>query len=103
MRGSAGFRRSGLGDSTRPTKPGSWQNRPRRSHPGGLLERLGLVGLLPGEARALAAEVAVPRGLAVDRPAQVQRLDDALGRQLEVLADEIDQLRVGHLARPARV
>ena len=38
----------------------------------------GLVGLLPGERRQFAAEVAVAGRLAVDRPAQVERLDDAL-------------------------
>ena len=46
--------------------------------------------------RQLAAEVAVAGRLAVDRPAQVQRLDDALRRQLEVLADQLDELVVGH-------
>ena len=34
--------------------------------------------------------------LTVNRPAQVQRLDDALGRQLEVLADQADDALVGH-------
>src|SRR5687768_12910014 len=53
---------------------------------GGALQRGGLVGLLPGELRPLAAEVAVAGRLAVDRPAQLQRLDDAARRQLEVLA-----------------
>src|SRR5262245_12900482 len=49
----------------------------------GGLQRLGLVGLLPAERRQLAAEVAVARRLAVDRPPQVQRLDDPRRRQLE--------------------
>src|SRR2546423_1918376 len=54
-----------------------------------------LVGLLPGELRQLPTEVAVAGRLAVDRPAQVQRLDDAARRQLEVLADQADELLVG--------
>src|SRR5262249_26715664 len=52
----------------------------------GRLQRLRLVGALPAERGQLAAEVPVAGGLAVDRPAQIERLDDALGRELEVLA-----------------
>ena len=37
----------------------------------------------------VAAEVSVRRGLAVNRTAQIQRLDDAPRRQLEVRADQI--------------
>ena len=60
------------------------------STPAGPGQRLRPVRLLPGELREPAAEVAERRGGLVDRPAQVQRLDDALGRQREVLADEGD-------------
>src|SRR5207244_6181437 len=56
----------------------------RGGDPGLLAQGGGLVGPLPGELRQFAAEVAVPRRLVVDRPAQVQRLDDAARRQLEV-------------------
>src|SRR4051794_32980317 len=42
--------------------------------PGGLAQRVGLVGLLPGEVVVLAAEVAVGRRLLVDRPVQVEVL-----------------------------
>src|SRR5438067_1011447 len=59
-----------------------------------LAEGGGLVGALPGEGGQLAAEVAVPRRLAVDRPAQVQRLDDVARRQLEVAADQVGDLAV---------
>src|SRR5206468_1661711 len=66
------------------------------AHRGGdaglLAQGVGLVGPLPGEGRQFAAEVAVPRRLPVDRPPQVQRLDDALRRQLEVLADQLHEL-----------
>src|SRR5262245_20425023 len=53
-----------------------------------LAEQAGLVRTLPGERRHLATEVPVPCRLAVDRPTQVQRLDDVARRQLEVLADQ---------------
>ena len=68
---------------------------PNCAPPFGTALGVGLVGLLPGELRQLAAEVAVAGGFLVDRPTQVQRLDDALRRQLEVLADQVDQLVVG--------
>src|SRR5262249_44418966 len=57
-----------------------------------------LVGTLPAEGGKLATEVAVAGGLAVDRPAQVQGLDDAARRQLEVLADELDELVLANAA-----
>src|SRR5579883_34336 len=50
-------------------------------------QRLGLVGLLPLEAVLLAAEVAEGRRGLVDGPAQLEGLDDALGRHREELAD----------------
>src|SRR5882757_2914896 len=51
---------------------------------GGLLERQGFVGSFPGEFGLLAAEVAVGRGLLVDRAQEVEHLDDALRPQVEV-------------------
>src|SRR6516164_2147880 len=51
-------------------------------------ERGGFVGVLPGEARFVAAEVAIGGGLPVDRPAQVQRLHQGGGPQVEVVADQ---------------
>src|SRR5688500_1656321 len=51
----------------------------------GLLESQGFVGRFPGELRLFAPEVAVRRGLLVDRPQQVEHLDNALGTQVEVL------------------
>lgn len=53
-------------------------------------QRRRLIRLLPGEVRQLAAEVAVPGRFAVNRPAQVERLNDAAWRQLERLADQAD-------------
>ena len=43
------------------------------------------------------------RGLLVDRPAQVQALDDSFGRQPEVLAHERDDLLFGKLSRSVRL
>src|SRR5262249_50613012 len=62
-------------------------------------ERIRAGRLLPGEFRQPPPEVAERgRGL-VDRAAQVQRLDDALGRQAEVLPDQSDDAVLGELAR----
>src|SRR5512139_2195742 len=67
-------------------------------HARGGLERSRLVGDLPGEVGLLAAEVAVARGAGVDRPHQVEHLDDALGTQVEVALDQLDDLGFGDLA-----
>src|SRR6266511_2837685 len=61
-------------------------------------QRFGLIGILPGEVLVLAAEVAVGRGLLEDGTTQVQRFDNALGRELEVLAHQIGQDPAVHLA-----
>src|SRR3954453_21885598 len=53
-----------------------------------VLERRNLVGVLPGELRLVAAEVAVGRGLAIDRAQQVERMDDAFRPQVEMFLDE---------------
>ena len=50
---------------------------------GGLAQRVGLVRLLPGEVVVLAAEVAVGRGLLVDRPVQVEVLAERARTQVE--------------------
>src|SRR6185369_15988027 len=52
-------------------------------------QRLGFVGLLPGEVRFVAAEVAVRGGLLEDRAAQLERVDDAARRHLEMLAHQL--------------
>src|SRR5215468_8563449 len=48
----------------------------------------GLVGVLPGEARFVTAEVAVGGGLPVDGPAQVQLLHQGGRPQVEMVADQ---------------
>src|SRR5687768_832484 len=53
-------------------------------HAGVGAQRVSLVGALPRELRLRAAEVSERRGLAEDRPAQVEAFDDGLRRQLEV-------------------
>src|SRR5688572_5094575 len=67
------------------------------------LERRCLVRRFPGEFRLVAPEVAVGRGLLVDRPQQVEHLDDALRPQVEVLAHQLRELLVGELAGAVRV
>ncbi len=51
-----------------------------------LAQRLGLVGALPREVVVVAAEVAVRRGLLVDRAVQSQLLAERARAQVEVLA-----------------
>src|SRR5688500_837263 len=52
-------------------------------------QEIGLVGLLPREVVVVAAEVAVRRGLLVDRPVQVEVLAERARPQVEVLVDEL--------------
>src|SRR5258705_9161793 len=67
------------------------------------LERLRLVGTLPGELGFAPAEVPERRGLLVDRLAQVEGFDDAPRRQLELRAHDLADLLVVHKARVERV
>src|SRR6185437_15456898 len=62
-----------------------------------------LIGALPGEARAGAAEVAVRGGGAIDGAAQVERFDNALGRKLEKRANQLGELRIRDYAGSERV
>src|SRR3954464_14379185 len=61
----------------------------RRAKPGGVAERVGFVGALPGEVAVVAAEVAVRRGLRVDRAAQVEVAQDRGRAEVEMLAHEL--------------
>src|SRR6266850_2964218 len=61
------------------------------------------IGALPGEVGLRAAEVPIGGRLLVDGPAQVEVLDDARRREVEVAADQLLELRVRHLARAERV
>src|SRR5918998_225899 len=72
---ASGLRRSGHG-------------RRRGAEAGGRGEHGGLVGLLPREVVVLAAEVAVGRGLLVDRPMELEVLAEGAGAQVEVLVDQ---------------
>src|SRR5205814_7595012 len=51
-------------------------------------ERLGEVGLLPRQVQIGPPEVAVRRGLAIDRTAQVEARDDLPRSEVEMLVDE---------------
>src|SRR5688500_7974931 len=55
---------------------------------------VGFVGLLPGEVEIGAAEVTVGGGLAVDRTAKIEGVDDRGGAKVEVLAHEVGQLLI---------
>src|SRR6202047_640000 len=55
---------------------------------GDLAQHRRAAGVLPGEVLLVAAEMAVRRGLAIDRPAQIEIADDAGRAHREVLADQ---------------
>ena len=62
----------------------------------GLLEFVDLVGGFPSEVGILATEMAVGRGLGVDRTLQVKLVDDGGGTQVEHLAHRLLDLLAGH-------
>src|SRR5207253_2962366 len=66
-------------------------------------QRVRLVGLLPGEIVVVPAEVAVGRGLLVDGPMQAQVLPERAGTEVEVLADQLQDLRARHPLGAERV
>ncbi|EGE55812.1 hypothetical protein RHECNPAF_850048 [Rhizobium etli CNPAF512] len=89
------------GDRKRLRSPGPGVPYPSCSGLGldGFLQRLDEVGALPGEravAAGLAAEMAVGRGLGVDRLVEVEVTADARRRQIHVLADRRFDLVFGH-------
>src|SRR5215469_4947478 len=55
-------------------------------------QRRGEISALPAEFRLGAAEVSVGRGLLVDRSQQVEHLAQPVGRQVEVLANDLRQV-----------
>ena len=61
------------------------------------------VGAFPGELGLAAAEVAAGGRLAIDRPPQVEVLDDAAGREREQLADQLADPLVVDAAGPLRI
>ena len=66
---------------------------------GGGAQRVGAIGALPREVGVAAAEVAVGGGRGVDRPAQVEIAHDRGRAEVEVLADELLDARLGDHAR----
>src|SRR5438445_4668890 len=60
----------------------------RGTQAGGLAQRVCAVRTLPGKPGASAAKVTVGSRGFVDRAAQIQSFDDALGRQHEELANQ---------------
>src|SRR5207245_8906677 len=71
--------------------------------PDRLAERLGLVGFLPGESRIASPEVSEGGGAAVDRPFQIQRVDDFTRLESEVLADQLHELVGADQPRPGGI
>src|ERR1700733_2548815 len=68
-----------------------------------LLQRGGLVRVLPRKAFALAAKVTIRSGRLEDRLAQIEALDNALRRQREVLPHQLFQLGLIDLACAERL
>src|SRR5579864_1410692 len=68
----------------------------------GRAQLLCLVGALPREVPFVAAEVAVRGGLRVDRAPEVEVAQDRGRTQIEVLANELFDLRHGHVLRAER-
>ena len=60
---------------------------------GSRAQGVGLVRLLPGEVVVLAAKVAVGRRLLEDRPVQVEVLAEGARPQIEVIVDQVGDLR----------
>src|SRR5687768_11458193 len=75
--------------ATGPAKAGHYLEARR------LAKRVGAVCPLPREALFGAPEVSEGGGLSVNRPPQIEIVDDAFRRQLEVFAHEVGHLRVG--------
>src|SRR2546427_4634849 len=67
------------------------------------LQVLHAVEELPAEAFVLASKMSIGGGFLVNRLAKIQVLDDAPRPEIEVLADQLFQLRIGHLPRSVRV
>src|SRR5436305_5397612 len=84
----------------RKAEPSGWDG---HREPGRVAQLRRPVGVLPTEIRVVASEMAVGGGLAVDRPAQVEVLDDAARRQRELLADQALDLPVRDGAGAERV
>src|SRR5262249_44968953 len=61
-----------------------------------LAQRICAIRLFPGKAGASSAKMSVGSGRLVDGTAKVERLDDALRRQLEVFANEFGDAFVGN-------
>ena len=52
----------------------------------------GLVRLFPGEFRLLAAKMAVGGGLLINRPKEIQHVDDTAGAKVKMFKDQIGDL-----------
>src|SRR5947209_16076257 len=75
----------------------------RAAEAGRLAQRLRLIGALPREIVIVAAEVAVGRGLLVDRAVELQVLPEGARAQIEVLGDELEDLPAADLLGTERL
>ncbi len=64
---------------------------------------LELLGLLPSEVSILTTEVTIRSSLLVDRASELEIADDATGAEIEVLEDDLEELRVGLSTSAIRV
>ena len=91
---------SGRRHPARRRAPGLGSVGPGRLDPRVLAEVLHAVRALPGELGLAPSEVSEGGGLPVDRPAEVQVLDDARGGEIELALDQLLQLALGSLPVP---
>src|SRR6202043_2781269 len=105
--GKARFRLEGGAAKTRITKTRRGKLCARRRYDPAracfFLDGFGLICFLPGEARSGASEVTVGRGRTENRAAQVKRLDDSLGCELEERANQLGNLGIGNRSGAKRV
>src|SRR3954451_22398906 len=75
----------------------------RAAQAGGRAQLFGLVRLLPREVVVVTAEVTVRRRLLVDRTVQLEVLAERTRAQVEVLIDQLQDLRAADLLGPERL
>src|SRR5215472_2036674 len=69
----------------------------------GFAQRVCAVRAFPGQVEVVSAEVTVRSGRRVQRTAQIQVVDDGRGPEVEVAADQLQELILGQPARPKRL
>src|SRR5438874_9489085 len=93
--------RSSIDESRRLLESRSGNNHGRL--PNRLFEGLHFVGLFPGNFGIAFAEVAIIGGLRINRPKQVELLDDGCGFETKDLANSPFDLLITHFTRPESI